>query len=599
MTSTPVSRARALRRAFSRQWARVREDPRLFPHFARKAWRVVRWGQLDKLIERDRMRTDWFSDYMAWAAEHDNKTHLHLALLSEKVAALPRPPRFGLVLVDDAAGDAASRSTTKATLDVQVHSAQVRDTVPDEAAALAAIEVLAVRDDVDYVGIFGSGDRFAPDALAELALELSASPSTALVYVDHDVLMSDGSRAHPDFKPSWDPYLFAQQPYLVRSAFARRDLVAKVFSGKRPLSEWDLLWRIAEAAGPAAIAHLPRVLIHRAPTPRSELPPAHPPHLHFERSGIAPAYEPLAPKTWRVRLPLPATAPRVTVIIPTRDHPDLLAAAVDGVLARTAYPDLELIVVDNGSRMPEATALLARLEQMPRVRVLHDDRPFNFARLNNGAARLATGSVICFLNDDTNVIAPDWLDEMTALALRDDVGVVGARLIYGNGTIQHAGVLLGAFALTHHLLRGRPADFRGYHNRGLLTHAVSAVTAACAVVKRELFDALGGFDEQLPIAYNDIDLCLAASARGYYNLIVNRPLVHHFESASRGYYLYPEQEAEDRDALHYVLRKWGEGVRADPFYNPNLALDRENYTLAYPPRVPAEAALRLAIPPKR
>ena len=202
--------------------------------------------------------------------------------------------------------------------------------------------------------------------------------------------------------------------------------------------------------------------------------------------------------------------------------------------------------------------------------------------------------MLCFLNDDTNVIAPDWLDEMTALALRPEVGVVGARLLYGDGTIQHAGVLLGAFALTHHLLQGRPADFRGYRNRGLLTHAVSAVTAACAVIRLDLFDTLGGFDEALPAAYNDIDLCLPSGARGRYNVIVNRPLVHHFESASRGYYLRPEQEAADRDALHYLLGKWGDGVRADPFYNPNLALDRENYTLAYPPRVPAERAFRFA-----
>jgi GT2 family glycosyltransferase len=434
----------------------------------------------------------------------------------------------------------------------------------------------------------------AADALAELALELAAAPSTLLAYADHDELLSDGTRANPDFKPCWDPFLFAQQPYIVRSAVARRDAVSAAFKSGSPVSEWDLLWRIAEAAGSRAIAHVPRVLIHRAPKPRGGIKAPRPPHRHFERCGIPPEFEPLAPRTWRLRLPLPPAAPRVTVIIPTRDHPDLLAAAVDGVLARTSYPDLELVVVDNGSELPETLALLARLGDTPRVRVLHDPAPFNFARLNNLAARQATGGVLCFLNDDTKVIAPDWLDEMTALALMPDVGVVGARLLYGDGTIQHAGVLLGAFALTHHLLQGRPADFRGYHNRGLLTHAVSAVTAACAVIRRDLFDALGGFDEKLPAAYNDIDLCLAAGARGRYNLVVNRPLVHHFESASRGYYLRPEQEAEDRTALRYLLDKWGGGVRADPFYNPNLALDRENYTLAYPPRVPSERALRFA-----
>ena len=599
MTSRPVSRARALRRAFALQWKRVRDNPRLLPHFAGKAWRVFRWGQLERIIERNRMRTDWFSDYAAWAAEHDTRSAMQLALVAERVAALGRRPRFGIVIVDDADADAAARSATKVALDLQVHPVHARETATDEAAALAALSRLAARGDVDYLGLIGMGDTLAPDALAELALELSAGPSTALVYVDHDVLLRDGTRAHPDFKPCWDPYLFAQQPYFRRCAFARRDVVTKAFSGKPPVSEWDLLWRIVEAAEGRAIAHLPRILVHRVPTPRSGPPLPHPPHLHFERRGMEPDFEPLAPQTWRLRLPLPSPPPRVTVIIPTRDHPDLLAAAADGVLDRTSYPDLELIVVDNGSEMPETTAVLARLEQTPRVRVVHDKAAFNFAHLNNAAARQSTGNVLCFLNDDTNVIAPDWLDEMAALALQPDVGVVGARLIYGDGTIQHAGVLLGAFALTHHLLRGRPADFRGYHNRGLLTHAVSAVTAACAVIRRDLFEALGGFDEKLHSSYNDIDLCLAASSRGLYNLVVNRPLVHHFESVTRGYYLRPEQEAEDRDALNYLLGKWGEGVKADPFYNPNLALDRENYTLAYPPRVPAEGALRVAFPPKR
>jgi GT2 family glycosyltransferase len=595
MTSRRVSRARALRRAFVRQWTRVRDNPRLLPHFAGKAWRVVRWGQLDKLIERNRMRTDWFSDYTAWAAEHDAKSMMHLALLAERIAALEAPPRFGIVVVEDPAAGPELRAATKASLDLQVYPAKVRATAPDDPSGVAALERLAGRGDVDYLGIFAAGDALAPDALAQLALELTAAPATALAYTDHDVILSDGTRAQPDFKPSWDPYLFAQQPYFVGSAFVRREAVTKALAGKPPFSVWDFLWRVAESAGPRRIAHVPRVLVHRTPGPRQGMPPPHPPHLHFERRGIAPAFEPLAPQTWRLRLPLPATPPRVTVIIPTRDHPDLLAAAADGVLDRTSYPDIELIIVDNGSAMPETLALLARLEQTPRVRVVHDAAPFNFARLNNAAARVATGDVVCFLNDDTNVIAPDWLEEMAALALQSDVGVVGARLIYGDGTIQHSGVLLGAFALTHHLLRGRPADFRGYRNRGLLTHAVSAVTAACAVIRKDLFDALGGFDEKLPASYNDIDLCLAAGARGCYNLVVNRPLIHHFESASRGYYLRPDQEAQDRQGLSYLLAKWGEGIRQDPFYNPNLALDRENYTLAYPPRVPAEGALRFAL----
>ena len=592
MTSRRVSRARALRKAFARQWRRVRANPTLLPHFAGKAWRILRTGRLDKLIERNRMRTDWFSDYSAWAAEHDTRSELYLALLEERLAALPRRPRFALVVVEDAETRAEARAETSAALETQAHPPGVVEYVGDEPAALAALARLASRGDLDYLGVLTAGDVLAPHALAELALELGAEPSTVLAYVDHDERLSDGTRGNPDFKPCWDPFLFAQEPYFMRTAVARRDAMAAAFRGNAPASEWDLLWRIAEAAPAGTIAHLPRVLIHRAHRSRSGSKAPRPAHRHFERLGMHPDYEPLTPRAWRLRLPLPEKVPRVTVIIPTRDHPDLLAAAADGVLTRTAYPDLELIVVDNGSELPETHALLKRLTSTPRVCVLHDPAPFNFARLNNIAARAATGSVLCFLNDDTNVIAPDWLDEMTALALQTEVGVVGARLLYGDGTIQHAGVLLGAFALTHHLLQGRPADFRGYRNRGLLTHAVSAVTAACAVIRRDLFDVLGGFDEALPAAYNDVDLCLAAGAHGRYNVIVNRPLIHHFESASRGYYLRPEQEAADRDALRYLIGKWGDGVRADPFYNPNLALDRENYTLAYPPRVPAERAFR-------
>ena len=592
MTSRRVSRARALRKAFARQWHRVRANPRLLPHFAGKAWRILRGGRLDKLIERNRMRTDWFSDYSAWAAEHDTRSELHFALLEERLGALPHVPRFALVVVEDSETRGGARSETSAALETQVHPPEAVEYARDEPAALAALARLAARGDVDYIGVLTAGDVLDPDAFAELALELGAAPSTVLAYVDHDERLSDGTRGNPDFKPCWDPFLFAQEPYLMRSAVARSDAIAAAFKGIAPESEWDLLWRIAEAAPPRTIAHLPRVLIHRAHRARVGIKAPRPAHRHFERLAMRPEYEPLTPHTWRLRLPLPEKAPRVTVIIPTRDHPDLLAAAADGVLARTAYPDLDLIVVDNGSVLPETRALLNRLESMPRVRVLHDPAPFNFARLNNLAARAATGSVLCFLNDDTNVIAPDWLDEMTALALQSEVGVVGARLLYGDGTIQHAGVLLGAFALTHHLLQGRPADFRGYRNRGLLTHAVSAVTAACAVIRRDLFNTLGGFDEALPAAYNDVDLCLAAGAHGRYNVIVNRPLIHHFESSSRGYYLRPEQEAADRAALRYLIGKWGDGVRADPFYNPNLALDRENYTLAYPPRVPAERAFR-------
>src|SRR4030095_7032324 len=156
-------------------------------------------------------------------------------------------------------------------------------------------------------------------------------------------------RARPDFKPCWDPYLFAQQPYFMRSAFVQRKAAVAALAEALPESEWDLLWRIAEVAGPQRIAHLPRILFHRSPKARNAAGPPHPAHRHFERQRIAPTFDPVLPQTWRLRLPLSSPPPRVTVIVPTRDHADLLAAATDCVLKQTSYPDVELIVVDNGS----------------------------------------------------------------------------------------------------------------------------------------------------------------------------------------------------------------------------------------------------------
>ena len=616
MSDSPGTRTRALSKALAKHWKRVVAEPRLLPHVIGKAWRVLRGGRLDSLVERNVMRDNWFSDYGEWIAAHERVDGAMLATLGERVRAIAAAPRVALIVI------ASERSTARA-LAATLSSIDAQPLMLNACAVLSAVEVgdpvrgrprttlarydgaagpwRAMHDalahiESDWVGVLDAGDMLAPDAIAQFTLELAGVSDVVLAYSDHDELDAHGARVRPDFKPSWDPYLFAQQPYIGRLWLARRSALAAALTTEPPLSEWDLLWRIAEAAPAHGIAHLPRVLCHRAARERDGARAlSHPPHAHFERDGTAVQFERRGAQSWRVRFALPSPPPRVSVVIPTRDQSDLLAAATASVLEGTAYPDVELIVVDNGSVDPAALARLASLAAHPRVRVIRDPEPFNFARLNNTAARHASGALLCFLNDDTRAIAPDWLDELASLALRDDAGVVGARLLYRDGTIQHSGVVLGAFALTHHLLQGRPADFRGYHDRGLLTHAVSCVTAACAVVRRDLFTALGGFDENLPAAYSDVDLCLGALALGRYNLVVNRALLHHFESASRGYYYTPEQEAADRAALAYLLGKWGEGIRADPFYNPNLALDRENYTLAYPPRVASAQALRVAL----
>jgi GT2 family glycosyltransferase len=280
---------------------------------------------------------------------------------------------------------------------------------------------------------------------------------------------------------------------------------------------------------------------------------------------------------------LPEPAPTVTAIVPTRDHPDLLEACAAGLLEQTGYPGLELCIVDNGSRTERALRLLDRLARTPRVRVLRIDAPFNFSALNNAAATAAKSRLLAFINDDILVAEAGWLTPMAALAVRPDVGAVGAKLFYPDGRIQHAGIVLGLgpHHIAGHEFRGAPGESPGPQNRLLLTREVSAVTAACMVVERDKFRAVGGFDsEALPVAFNDVDLCLKLAAKGWRSLWTPQARLMHLESASRGSDKAAEAATRlDREAAH-MRERWGDRLTRDPYYNPNLTLEDESFTLA-------------------
>jgi GT2 family glycosyltransferase len=280
----------------------------------------------------------------------------------------------------------------------------------------------------------------------------------------------------------------------------------------------------------------------------------------------------------------------VSLIIPTRNGLVLIRQCIESILGRTDYPSYELVIVDNASDDPEILAYFESLETNQRVRVLRDDRPFNFAALNNMAVNEVQGEVIGLVNNDSHVISPDWLTEMVSIAMQPGVGAVGARLWYPDDTLQHGGVILGVRGVAGHSHKGLPRNNPGYFGRAALMQSLSAVTAACLLIRRDIYLRAGGMDaNNLKIAFNDVDFCLKVKELGYRNVWTPYAELYHHESASRGLENAPEKQARFADEVRFMQQRWGDRLANDPAYNPNLTLQAENFSLAWPPRIAAQA----------
>jgi GT2 family glycosyltransferase len=311
---------------------------------------------------------------------------------------------------------------------------------------------------------------------------------------------------------------------------------------------------------------------------------------HLKRTGqpgasVTPL--PGAPGWLEVRRTVPCPPPLVSVIIPTRDRADVLGKCLGGLLVATDYPALEVIVADNDSCEPETFRLFDRLASDPRVRILPCPGPFNYSAINNKAIAQSRGEILLLLNNDVLIRHADWLTNMVAQALRPEVGAVGARLLYENGTIQHAGVILGVGAIepvAGHVYERVAADAPGHLNHLRIARNMSAVTAACLAMRRTVFDEVGGFDEKhLPVAFNDVDLCLKVGQRGYQIICTPQAELTHLESISRGSDLRPEAiERFKRDIAH-MKQRWGRQIESDPHYGPNFHKVVVDYSLAFPP----------------
>ena len=451
-----------------------------------------------------------------------------------------------------------------------------------------------------------AGDQLAASALEAASRLFADRPGLRLIYTDEDSMAGDGTRSAVQLKPGWSPDLLLSGDALGQLVLFQRQALLDAGGLAAASGEFALLdaaLRLTHDAAPGQVVHQPGILFHRGPAQSSRRLPPFPlsrvgngiPQLDSvvdrflatQRSGLQRGSRTHGSRVWpSFAAHLPATVPLVSVIIPTRNGAHLLERCVSGLLDKTDYPAIELLVVDNGSTEADALALLQRLSGDARIRVLHDASPFNWSALNNLAAKQATGEVLLLLNNDISVVQPGWLRSMVGHAMRPDVGVVGARLLFPNGRLQHGGVLLGPRGAAVHALTGAADDAAGYLAQVMLLRDLSAVTGACLAIRRALFDELGGLEQDhLRVAWSDIDLCLRAREAGYRVLWdPDATLVHH-EMATRGQDVSLPQQARHEVERAYMRRRWPDAIDRDPFLNPALRADPDRLALR-----PAEAS---------
>jgi GT2 family glycosyltransferase len=492
------------------------------------------------------------------------------------------------ILADGAAADATLGAVVLA-------DPRIKHVPWPDAASLRGSFVASLRG--SFVASLRAGDRLSERALYEIAVALNAFPDADVIYADEDRIDAAGRRHSPYFKPGWNIELMLGQNLIGGFGLYRRALLETIPGALNDLADerlrYDLALRVAAASEAARIRHVPAVLYHAA-TP--EAPARSFADIGFDRTTGADAASaerylraagisgvrvtPLAamPAWNEVRWPLPDPAPMVSLIVPTRDKPELLACCAAAMLHRTDYPHIELIIVDNGSTEPEALGLLGRLRADPRVKVLPFQGAFNYAAINNAAVREARGEIVVLINNDIDVIESGWLREMVSLVVRPDVGAVGAKLLFGSGHIQHAGVMLGvgvspggAPGVAGHFGLSAEGDDPGYFGQFVLTREVSAVTGACMALRRAVYEAVGGLDaEHLPVSFNDVDLCLRIRARDLRILWTPLAKLYHLESSSRGLDDAPETIARAAREATYMRDRWAPVLDRDPFYNINL-----------------------------
>ena len=600
-------------------------------HIARRSWQILKYEGVKAFIQAiHRSLATGLQDgqanftYLHWVARYDTLTDKDRRSIRQHIARLPYRPLISVIMptyntpeqylrraIESVrsqlypywelciADDASEKPHVHRILEeyraiderIKVVYREKRGHISEasnSALALATGEFIAFLD---------HDDELPEHALYMVVVELNDHPEADLIYSDEDKINEKGKRFGPYFKPDWNYDLLLGQNYLAHLAVYRTALVREIGGlrkGYEGAQDWDLALRVVEKIPSSHIRHIPHILYHWRTIPGSAALGIHEkPYVreaqykalrtHFERIGQDVEILPVQEIFWRIRYLLPQPFPFVSLIIPTRNRLDLLHRCLESILQKTTYPNYEIVLVDNQSDDPETLSYLINIGKEARVRVLRYDAPFNYAAINNFAASYAKGEVLGFLHDDVEIITPNWLEEIVSHALRSEVGAVGAMLYYPDETIQHAGVILGLGGLAGYAYRYFPKGYPGHGGRAWLTQSLSAVTGACLFLRKTIFEEVQGFDEAFAVAFNDVDLCLRIRERGYKIIWTPFAELCHHEGASRGRDTVENPRFQRESAL--LRKRWEEALLYDPAYNPNLTLNREDFSFAFPPRI--------------
>ncbi len=443
----------------------------------------------------------------------------------------------------------------------------------------------------EFIALLDHDDLLTPDALYEVALLLNKHPETDMIYSDEDKINEQNQLKDPFFKPDWCPDSFLSRMYTSHLGIYQRSLVVEIGgfrAGYEGSQDYDLVLRLTEKT--ENIFHIPKILyhwrIHSDSTASNSANKSY--ATDAAKRAISDALErrnepgkviAVAGGHHIVRYEI-KDFKLVSIIIPTKNLGSVLNRCLESIFEKTTYVNYEVLLIDNGSTEAETHEVINkwRVKEQDRFRCDKLDIPFNFSRINNYAVKQAKGEYLLFLNNDTEVVTHDWLEAMVEQAQRPCIGAVGALLLYPDDTIQHAGVV-SVGGVAGHSHKHYDSNSHGYFNQIQTINNYSAVTGACLMCRREVFEAVGGFEEELTVAFNDIDLCFKMIEKGYRNICLPHAVLYHYESKSRGYEDTPKKQARFIKEINYAQNKWGKFIGHDPCYSPNLTREREDYSI--------------------
>ena len=446
----------------------------------------------------------------------------------------------------------------------------------------------------DFITLLDHDDMLTPDALYEVVLLLNQHPEADMIYSDEDKINEANERLDPFFKPDWCPDSFLSRMYTCHLGTYRRAIIQEIGGfrvGYEGSQDYDLVLRFTEKTN--KIFHIPKVLYHWRIHSESAASGSHAKPYAYD-AGVRAIEDALARRgekgkviphskiagTYTIRYEIKEYK-KVSIIIPTRNLGTILDRCLESIFEKSTYPNYEVILIDNGSDDSETFNVFDKWKKIePHKFFCHKlDIPFNYSKLNNYGVFKATGDYILLLNNDTEVITSDWIEAMVEQAQRPTVGAVGALLLYPDDTIQHAGVVLGVGGVAGHSHKNFSKDDEGYVRQLISISNYSAVTAACLMCRREVYEQAGGLDETFKVAFNDVDFCLRIKQLGYNNIYLPHVVLYHYESKSRGAEDTPEKQQRFKQEMDDMYKKWGELIANDLCYSPNLTLETEDYKL--------------------